>query len=141
MTPTRPRQPRAVQKLPWPQKTSQRPETPNPRNVPAASGPSVVAARLPTAMTANHPEPNPHHCSDKRRDERVEPKRPRKAPEEEVEPDILRVLEHEDEQESRSDERGDSYSAQSAPPLFFHRARRAVTTTLFSHLRVERTQG
>ena len=106
-----------------------------------ASRPSVLAAPLSATMSANHTESNPHQRSNKRRDEGVEPKRPSKAPEKEVELDILSVLEHEDEQQTSSNERGNSYSAEPAPPLVVRGVGRAVILILLCHRRVEPTQA
>ncbi|HWM03057.1 MAG TPA: hypothetical protein VNP92_12070 [Actinophytocola sp.] len=84
------------------------------RSSTAASILAVLAARLAASMTAHHAKANPHHRPDQCGHEGDQPKRHGDAPEQEVELDVLSVLDHEDEQEPGSRERGDRSATEPA---------------------------
>src|SRR3954466_9714738 len=92
---------------------------------------AIVAARRAAPMTAQHAHPEPHQRSNRRDHEGEQPKRPREAPEQEVEPDILGVLDHEGEQEPDPGEGGNRSPAEPGP-LSFHGTAPVVTRTLLN---------
>ena len=80
------------------------------------SVPSVLAALLAAPVTAHHAQSEPHQRPEQRRGHREEPKRPGETPEQEVEPDALGVLDHEDDQQPHAGERGNRPTAEPARP-------------------------
>src|SRR4029453_19585684 len=81
---------------------------------PRVSVPSVLAALLAALVTAHDTQPEPDQRPEDGGGQHQEPERPCEAPEQEVETDVLGVLEHEDEQQAHSGERGDRPAAE--PP-------------------------
>src|SRR4029453_2589551 len=77
------------------------------------SAPPVLAALLAASVTSHDPHPEPDQRPQERGGQREQPERPREAPEQEIEPDALGVLEHEDEQQARPGQRGDGASPES----------------------------
>ena len=59
-------------------------------------------------------EPEPDQCSQRSGGDRQEPERPGEVPHQEVEPHVLGVLDHEDDQEPNADERCDRPTAEPA---------------------------
>ena len=84
------------------------------------SAPTILAALSAATVTAHHAKPEPHEGPEHRGGYGEEPKRPSEAPGQEVELHALGVLDHENEQQSYSCERGDRSTAES--PFFRLRA-------------------
>lgn len=78
------------------------------------SAPTILAALSAATVTAHHAKSEPHEGPEHRGGYGEEPKRPSEAPGQEVELHALGVLDHENEQQSYSCERGDRSTAESA---------------------------
>ncbi len=65
-------------------------------------------------MTADHAQPHPDHRPDQCHRKGKKPNRPGKAPKQELQPDALPVLDHEDDQQSKPDERGNHAAGEAA---------------------------
>ena len=62
------------------------------------SVPSVFPSFLASSVAAHDTESEPHQCSEHRHHDGVQPERPREAPPEEVDGDILPILDDEDDE-------------------------------------------
>jgi hypothetical protein len=86
-----------------------------------------LAALLSASVSAHHTKPKPNYGSDDCNDEGIDPQRPRKMPDQEVESDPLRVLDDENDKQPDSDERCDRPATESGS------ARLTATLTLLCH--------
>jgi hypothetical protein len=66
-------------------------------------------------MATHHAQSDPDQCAERRRDEGVEPQRPREVPNQEVEADPLGVLDDEDEQQPTTGDGGDRSATHACP--------------------------
>src|SRR4029453_16006050 len=72
----------------------------------------------PTPMATKDAEPEPDQRTDGRGEQNDQPQRPREIPEEELQRDVLGVLHHEDDQQSRPTDRRDRSTAEPDAGLF-----------------------
>jgi hypothetical protein len=69
------------------------------------SATSCCASCLATPVASQHAQPEPHKGAEQRHHDRVKPQRPGEVEEQEVKPDLLGVLDHEDGQHRKAGER------------------------------------
>lgn len=78
---------------------------------------SIFAALFAASVATHDTKSKPDQCPEDRRDDGIDPKRPREVPYQEVKSDPLGVLDDEDDKQSNSDERRDRSAAESRAVL------------------------
>src|SRR5436190_13869583 len=95
---------------------------------PGASVPSVFTSCLASSATTHHAESDPQQCPENSYQDGVQPERPREAPPQEVETDILSVLDDENDECAAADNGCDRAGADLASWSLLNHAIRPISS-------------